>query len=139
MVTLARVLVAISLFAMAGASPVQSQPRSPLLKPGRQLPGTTVLTPLGVAQGTTPINGVSRFAVRYASAQRWREPVMASAWEFPCVSSACGFMTCQFFVEIIRRIQQRFRWRVLSLLWTLLSIPRIVYPCCYMYQMPCLC
>ena len=93
MVTLARVLVAISLFAMAGASPVQSQPRSPVLNPGRQLPGPIVITPLGVAQGTIPVNGASRFAVRYASAQRWREPVMASAWEFPCVSSDCGFMT----------------------------------------------
>jgi hypothetical protein len=89
MVTLARFLVTISLFALAGASPVQSQPRSQPdrgaepLYPSRQLPGTRVITPLGVAQGTTPINGASRFAVRYASAQRWREPVMASAWEFP--------------------------------------------------------
>lgn len=138
MVTLARLLVAISLFAVAGASPVQTQPRSqPLLYPHRQLPGTCVITPLGVAQGTTPINGASRFAVKYASAMRWGEPVMASAWEFPCVSSACEFMTfANFFVEIIHRIQQRSRWRVPSLLWTLLNIPRIVYPCCYTYQVP---
>lgn len=88
MVTLARFLVSISLFALAGASPVQYQP----LYPGRQLPGTRVTTPLGVARGTTSINGVSRFAVRYASAQRWKEPVMASSWEFPCVSSVRGFM-----------------------------------------------
>ncbi|KAN0128446.1 Alpha/Beta hydrolase fold [Lactarius tabidus] len=83
MVSLARFLVAISLFALAGASPVQSQPVYPSL----HLPGTCVITPLGVAQGTTPMNGASRFAVKYASARRWGEPVMASAWEFPNNSS----------------------------------------------------
>jgi hypothetical protein len=134
MVSLARFLVAISLFALAGASPVQSQPVYPSL----HLPGTCVITPLGVAQGTTPMNGASRFAVKYASARRWGEPVMASAWEFPCVSScACEFMTfANFLVEIIHQIRQRSRWPVLSLLWTLLNIPRIVYPCCYTYQIP---
>ena|SRR6266404_5568698 len=68
------------------ASPVQPQP----LCPNRELSGATVKTPLGVARGTIPINGVSRFAVKYAHAERWRDPEVASAWQIPCVSSTPG-------------------------------------------------
>ena len=74
---------------VASGSPVQHEP----LYPSRLLLGSRVTTPLGVAQGTIPINGASRFAVKYASAQRWRDPVVASTWEFPCVSSLCDLMS----------------------------------------------
>lgn len=86
MVALARLFASLFLFTLAGVSPVQPQP----LCPSRELSGTRVTTPLGVAQGTVPTNGASRFAVKYASAQRWRDPVMASTWEMPCVPSAPG-------------------------------------------------
>jgi hypothetical protein len=81
MFTLARLLASISLFALACASPAVH------LYPSRQSPVTRVTTPLGVAQGTAPVNGVSRFAVKYASAQRWENPVVVDTWELPCVPS----------------------------------------------------
>ena len=84
MVALTCLLASLLLFTVASASPVQPEP----LYPSRQLPGPRVTTPLGVAQGTTSINGASRFAVKYASAHRWGDPVVASTWEFPCVLSA---------------------------------------------------
>lgn len=110
-------IASISLLALACASPpVQYQP----LYASRQLPVTQVTTPLGVAQGTAPTNGVSRFAVKYASAQRWENPVVADTWEIPYVLSGREVMTfTKFFlgdIEIIYRVRQRSRWRVLSLL-----------------------
>lgn len=83
MVALTRFLVSLFLFTLSGASPAQAQP----LCTSRELSGTRVKTPLGVAQGTIPSNGASRFAVKYASAQRWRDPVVASTWEIPNNSS----------------------------------------------------
>lgn len=49
--------------------------------------GTLVETPIGTAQGTEPVNGISRFAVKYASAQRWQNSVAARKWELPYESS----------------------------------------------------
>jgi hypothetical protein len=116
MVALFSLLASLFLFTVASASPVQPEP----FHPSRGLSGTHITTPLGVAQGTIPINGASRFAVKYASAQRWRDPVVASTWEFPCVSSARELMVAKKFIysdiETIRRIQQHSRWRALSLL-----------------------
>ncbi|KAI9443754.1 Alpha/Beta hydrolase protein [Lactarius psammicola] len=83
MVALVSLLASFFLFTLAGASPVQPQ----LLCPSREVSGTRVTTPLGVAQGTVPVNGASRFAVKYASARRWRDPIVASTWEFPNNSS----------------------------------------------------
>ncbi|KAH9079154.1 alpha beta-hydrolase [Lactarius deliciosus] len=80
MVVPARFFVTFLLVTLAGASPVQPQPPCTT---SRGLSGTRVTTPLGVAQGTVPVNGASRFAVKYASAQRWRDPVVASTWEIP--------------------------------------------------------
>ncbi|KAH9180297.1 alpha/beta-hydrolase [Lactarius sanguifluus] len=79
-----RSFVTFLLVTLAGASPVQPQT---LCTTGRELSGTRVTTPLGVAEGTVPVNGASRFAVKYASAQRWRDPVVASTWEIPNNSS----------------------------------------------------
>jgi len=47
--------------------------------------GTSVNTPLGVAQGVVDVSGVNRFAVKYASAQRWSPSSVATAWELPYV------------------------------------------------------
>jgi hypothetical protein len=49
--------------------------------------GAYVPTTIGIARGTTPIDGTSRFAVKYASAQRWQNAVVADAWELPYASS----------------------------------------------------
>ena len=81
MVALTCLLASLFLFTVAGASPAKPDP----VYPSRHLPGSRVTTPLGVAQGTIPINGASRFAVKYASAHRWEDPVVASTWELPCV------------------------------------------------------
>ncbi|KAI0282702.1 Alpha/Beta hydrolase protein [Russula brevipes] len=83
MVVFAFLFVPLSLIALVGASPHQpfSHPSS------RDLCGALVPTPMGIAQGTTPINGVSRFAVKYASAQRWQDPVVTRVWKLPNGSS----------------------------------------------------
>ena len=89
MVALTCLLASLFVFTVASASPVQHGPLHPSRQLLGQLLGPRVITPLGVAQGTVPINGASRFAVKYASAQRWGDPVVASTWDFPCVSSVC--------------------------------------------------
>ncbi|KAJ7057287.1 alpha beta-hydrolase [Mycena amicta] len=42
----------------------------------------TALTPLGTAQGVV-VNGATRYAVRYATASRWQDSVIASSWQLP--------------------------------------------------------
>ncbi|KAJ7749550.1 Alpha/Beta hydrolase protein [Mycena maculata] len=42
-----------------------------------------VTTPLGVAQGTSDGTGANRFAVRYASAERWAASTVATKWALP--------------------------------------------------------
>ena len=43
----------------------------------------TITTPLGDAQGVADSSTVARFSVRYATAHRWQESVMATKWELP--------------------------------------------------------
>ncbi|KAI0273462.1 alpha beta-hydrolase [Gloeopeniophorella convolvens] len=111
MVAFARLLLSsLLLIALAGASPIQSDtavlgdnfklpsfnpekllctlhllPRA--LCPRQSSSGNSVSTPIGTAQGTSPNNGAVRFAVKYASAQRWQNPVVATAWDLPNGSS----------------------------------------------------
>jgi len=66
------------LVASVGASPHQPWSHS-----SRYLCDTLIETPIGIAQGTNPTNGIFRFAVRYASAQRWKNPEVATVWELP--------------------------------------------------------
>jgi hypothetical protein len=75
--------VAFFLVAVVGAYPSLIQPDSSR----RSLSGTNVITPIGIAQGTVPINGTSRFAVKYARAQRWQNAQVADIWELPYASS----------------------------------------------------
>jgi hypothetical protein len=51
------------------------------------LSGPSVKTPIGIARGTVPMNGTSRFAVKYAYAQRWQTALVADTWELPYASS----------------------------------------------------
>jgi len=67
--------------ALVGAVHNQRQSHSS----SRDLCGPLVVTPIGIARGTIPINGISRFAVRYASAQRWQNAHIATEWELPYV------------------------------------------------------
>ncbi|TFY76542.1 hypothetical protein EWM64_g7471, partial [Hericium alpestre] len=54
----------------------------------RQSPsGPSVQTPIGTALGTEASAGGTRFAVKYASAQRWQDSTMATKWELPNGSS----------------------------------------------------
>lgn len=96
MVELSSLLAFLFLFTLASVSPVQSKP----CYPSGELSGTRVTTPLGVAQGTIPINGASRFAAKYASAQRWKDPVVASTWEYPWVSFARELVVFVKFIVI---------------------------------------
>lgn len=43
----------------------------------------TVSTPLGPATGVADSPTVGRFAVRYATAARWKDSVMVTKWQFP--------------------------------------------------------
>ncbi|EJD02246.1 alpha/beta-hydrolase [Fomitiporia mediterranea MF3/22] len=43
----------------------------------------TITTPLGDASGVADTSSVGRFAVRYATAERWQESTMVSKWELP--------------------------------------------------------
>ncbi|KAG1756333.1 Carboxylesterase [Suillus paluster] len=67
--------------------------------------GSTALsvnTPLGVAQGTADVSGVNRFAVKYASAERWSPSSMVTAWALPNGStnvSALPLMCPQPYVD----------------------------------------
>ncbi|KAF8503798.1 alpha/beta-hydrolase [Russula emetica] len=80
MVAFAFIFAPLLLFAvLAGASPHHLRSHSSR----SNLLGALVLTPIGIAQGTTPINGISQFAVKYASAQRWQNPVAMEIWELP--------------------------------------------------------
>ncbi len=79
MVAFAFIFAPLLLFAvLVGASPhhLSHSSRSNLL-------GALVLTPIGIAQGSTPTNGVSQFAVKYASARRWQNPVVMKIWGPP--------------------------------------------------------
>lgn len=82
MVAFAYTLAPLLLFVvLVGASPYPLRSHSSNLR--SNLLGALVLTPIGIAQGTTPINGISQFAVKYASAQRWENPVAMEIWELP--------------------------------------------------------
>ena len=75
------IVLSITLFfvALVGALPSILQS----LSSGTTLSGTYVVTPIGVARGTALIDGISRFAVKYAYAQRWQVAVVADAWVLP--------------------------------------------------------
>ncbi|KAJ7057293.1 alpha beta-hydrolase [Mycena amicta] len=47
------------------------------------VPLPSVSTPLGTAQGVVGVRGATRYAVRYATANRWEESVIASSWQLP--------------------------------------------------------
>ena len=80
MVALAYTFAPLLLFTVfVGASPLHLRSQSSR----SDLPGALVSTPIGIAQGTPPINGIWQFAVKYASAQRWENPVAVSTWELP--------------------------------------------------------
>ena len=80
MVTFAFIFAPLLLFAvLVGASPNHLRSHSSR----SSLLGALVLTPIGIAQGTTPTNGISQFAVKYASAQRWQNPVVMGLWGLP--------------------------------------------------------
>ncbi|KAF7291362.1 Carboxylic ester hydrolase [Mycena indigotica] len=56
----------------------------PALALGRVFPRTvSTVTPFGAAQGVASANGATRYAVRYATAQRWQQSVMSSSWQLP--------------------------------------------------------
>jgi hypothetical protein len=81
MVPFAFIFAPLLLFAvLVRASPHQLSHSSRINLP---VLGALVLTPIGIAQGTTPINGISQFAVKYASAQRWQNPVVMGIWKLP--------------------------------------------------------
>ncbi len=82
MVAFAFFFVPLLFVIVVGASPHQLRSHSSR----SNLLGTLVLTPIGIAQGATSINGISQFAVKYASAQRWQNPVVMRMWELPYVS-----------------------------------------------------
>ncbi|KAH9997150.1 alpha beta-hydrolase [Russula compacta] len=79
MLAFAFVFAPLFLIALAGAFPFQPQSRSY----SRDCNGTLIETRIGTAQGTIPFDGISRFAVRYASAQRWQDAVVAGTWQLP--------------------------------------------------------
>jgi hypothetical protein len=90
------------LVVQVGALPNQPQAHSS----SRDLCGPLVSTPIGTAQGTIAIKGISRFAVRYASAQRWKNAQVATEWELPYVQSVWDSMvTIDFPVAMIHQIQ----------------------------------
>ncbi len=68
---------------LVDASPYQLRSHLPRIN----LLGELVLTPIGIARGTSPINGISQFAVKYATTQRWQNPVVMNIWELPYAPS----------------------------------------------------
>jgi len=50
-----------------------------------------VYTPMGLARGVQTTRGAVRFSVRYATAARFRPPVLATSWTLPFVAS---FLSC---------------------------------------------
>ncbi|KIJ69164.1 hypothetical protein HYDPIDRAFT_172623 [Hydnomerulius pinastri MD-312] len=64
--------------------------------------GLSISTPLGSAQGVLDTAAVSRFAVKYASAERWQPSTLATTWELPNGStnaSALPLMCPQPYVD----------------------------------------
>ncbi|KIJ16980.1 hypothetical protein PAXINDRAFT_74662 [Paxillus involutus ATCC 200175] len=64
--------------------------------------GLSISTPLGTAQGVGDTAAVNRFAVKYASAQRWQPSTVATTWELPNGStnvSALPLMCPQPYVD----------------------------------------
>lgn len=59
-------------------------------------PSSTVniATAIGTAEGVSDIPGANRFAVRYASAERWGKSSIATTWEFPYVLPLISFVEC---------------------------------------------
>lgn len=83
MVPFAFIFAPLLLVATVGrASPHQPRSHSPRVDSC----GTFVETPIGIAQGTVPVDGISQFAVKYASAQRWQNPVVEPIWWPPYAS-----------------------------------------------------
>ena len=69
------------------AAVVRASPHQPWFQFSRSRSSPTFIeTPIGIAQGTIPIDGVSQFAVKYASAKRWQNPVVMGTWELPYAS-----------------------------------------------------
>ncbi|KAH7923532.1 alpha/beta-hydrolase [Leucogyrophana mollusca] len=73
-----------------------------LLCPRQGSDGLSVDTPLGTALGTMDIPTVNRYAVKYASADRWAPSAVATTWELPNGStnvSALPLMCPQPYVD----------------------------------------
>jgi hypothetical protein len=88
------------------AAVVRASPHQPRSQSSRSNSCTTfVETPIGIAQGTIPINGISQFAVKYASAKRWQNPVVMGIWELPYASSTHRIVVTNFLLEMVHGIQ----------------------------------
>ncbi|KAF9227728.1 alpha/beta-hydrolase [Gyrodon lividus] len=64
--------------------------------------GLSVSTPFGTAHGVVDTVAVNRFAIKYASAERWQPSTVATTWEFPNGStnvSALPLMCPQPYVD----------------------------------------
>ena len=92
---------------------------------------TFVETPIGIAQGTTPISGVSQFAVKYASARRWQNPVVMGTWELPYASPTQRLLVTNFLLEMAHGIQWHSQSRAPRVLLIHLNILKIVCLCCF--------
>src|SRR5258708_3250340 len=100
--------------------------------------GPFVITPLGIAHGSPCFNAANRFAVRYASAQRWQHSVAANTWKLPCVYHlVCGQKSCHKLIFILvtaRLMSPHFPWRALRVVWMRPSTPRTVCLCFSLYR-----
>lgn len=84
-VAILRVLVPLLLASLSFASPLYGTNMD------ANSSAITIKTPLGVATGSMGDSGTARFAVRYATANRWQESTVASSWDLPSgVTNAMG-------------------------------------------------
>jgi hypothetical protein len=81
---MARLLFALGLLLASWASYIFAIPLSPR-STSAQSNVKIVVTPLGVARGVADENGVTRYTVRYAEAQRWTASHVATSWQLPLV------------------------------------------------------
>jgi hypothetical protein len=116
---------------------VRASPHRPWFQSYRSnSPTTYVETPIGVAQGTTPISGISQFAVKYASAGRWQNPVAMGIWELPYASPTQRIVVTNFLLEMGHGIQRHSQSRAPRVLLIHLNILRIVCLCCFTLRVP---
>lgn len=125
MIAVSSLLTTLLLFVSASMGAPASEPRRP-----RQSSTVSVSTAIGTAEGVSDSSGANRFAVRYASAERWAESYLATTWAFPYVILLGLLLKMLTLIPATTLPMLRpYRWLALNKAWMIRNSQRTACRC----------